>query len=134
MAIRLHPNAGTLCVHVGARRLPGTLRVPTRASGLVIFAHGSGSSRLSPRNIQVADALHDVGFATLLFDLLRPEEELAENRAKVFDIPLLSERLMEAVHWADGQPLLRDLPIGLFGASTGRCGGSCRRCKNSAED
>jgi pimeloyl-ACP methyl ester carboxylesterase len=97
--------------------LNGTLHVPTRAFSLVVFVHGSGSSRFSPRNMTVANALHDRGMATLLFDLLSPAEE--QNRANVFDIPLLADRLVDAVRWVDGQPVLRNLPLGLFGASTG---------------
>ncbi|HEY7255728.1 MAG TPA: phosphoribosyltransferase family protein [Solirubrobacterales bacterium] len=95
----------------------GDLRLPESPSGLVIFAHGSGSSRLSPRNRMVADALNEAGFATLLFDLLTPEEEL--DRARVFDIPLLSERLLAVTRWAEGGEELRMLPISYFGASTG---------------
>jgi putative phosphoribosyl transferase len=98
-------------------RLAGDLRVPEGAAGLVVFAHGSGSSRLSPRNRQVAAALGEAGFATLLFDLLTPEEEL--DRAKVFDIALLGGRLLEATAWARGEAELEGLPIGYFGASTG---------------
>ncbi len=97
--------------------LPGTLRVPKEAYGLVAFAHGSGSSRLSPRNRVVASALSAQGIATLLFDLLSPAEEA--NRANVFDISLLADRLVDAVHWLEGQPSLERLPLGLFGASTG---------------
>jgi pimeloyl-ACP methyl ester carboxylesterase len=97
--------------------LPGTLQIPVNAGAIVAFAHGSGSSRYSPRNVAVADALNSQGIATLLFDLLTPEEET--DRANVFDIPLLAERLIEAVLWIKGEPLVRHLPIGLFGASTG---------------
>ena len=97
--------------------LAGDLWVPAGASALVIFAHGSGSSRLSPRNRAVAEALNEQGIATLLFDLLTPDEEL--NRANVFDIPLLGERLTVVVGWIDRQPELAGLPLGLFGASTG---------------
>ncbi len=97
--------------------LPGTLQCPERASSLVIFAHGSGSSRLSPRNIQVAQALNARGMATFLFDLLRPEEEA--DRANVFDIPLLAERLAGAVRWLDEEKETGGLHVGLFGASTG---------------
>ena len=106
-------------VHVGPLRLPGTLRIPQGAKSLVIFAHGSGSSRLSPRNVAVAESLNRRGIATLLFDLLKPGEEAANNRAKVFDIPLLAERLIDAVRWVDRATGLKDVPIGLFGASTG---------------
>lgn len=98
-------------------RLAGDLRLPEPATGLVIFAHGSGSSRLSPRNRQVAEALNEAGFGTLLFDLLSAEEEL--DRAKVFDIALLAERLLAVTRWAAGEEGLRHLPISYFGASTG---------------
>jgi putative phosphoribosyl transferase len=97
--------------------LVGDLRVPPEPRGIVLFAHGSGSSRLSPRNIAVADTLHSQGFATLLLDLLTPEE--AKDRRNVFDIPLLAERLVETALWISGEPDLADLPLGLFGASTG---------------
>jgi putative phosphoribosyl transferase len=98
-------------------RLAGDLRIPEPADGLVIFAHGSGSSRLSPRNRQVAEALNQAGFATLLFDLLTTEEEL--DRAKVFDIELLADRLLAVTRWVQGEAELGGLPIGYFGASTG---------------
>jgi putative phosphoribosyl transferase len=97
--------------------LDGTLNVPTASHSLVVFVHGSGSSRFSPRNTAVAKALNDHGIATLLFDLLTPAEE--QQRANVFDIPLLADRLIHAVHWVDCQPSLQTLPLGLFGASTG---------------
>ena len=97
--------------------LPGTLRVPVRADAIVVFAHGSGSSRFSPRNVAVAKALNAKRMATLLFDLLTPDEEV--DRANVFDIRLLAERLLAAVRWLDREPLLGALPLGLFGASTG---------------
>ena len=98
-------------------RLAGDLRLPEPTAGLVIFAHGSGSSRLSPRNRQVAEALNEAGFATLLFDLLTTEEEL--DRANVFDIGLLAERLLAVTRWSEGEEELRRLPISYFGASTG---------------
>lgn len=98
-------------------RLFGDLWIPARASSLVVFAHGSGSSRLSPRNVAVAGALNQQGIATLLFDLLTHDEEL--DRANVFDIPLLAERLIDVVGWLDRQPNLTDFRLGLFGASTG---------------
>lgn len=104
-------------VEVGKLLLPGILRMPDATQALIVFAHGSGSSRLSPRNTAVAEALNGYGMATLLFDLLTPAEE--GDRANVFDIPLLAGRLVEAVHWIDGQPGLARLPLGLFGASTG---------------
>jgi putative phosphoribosyl transferase len=98
-------------------RLAGDLRLPEPAAGLVIFAHGSGSSRLSPRNRQVAESLNESGFATLLFDLLTPEEEL--DRANVFDIGLLAARLLAVTEWVQAEADLGDLSIGYFGASTG---------------
>lgn len=104
-------------VVVGPLGLAGTLNLPASPSTLVVFAHGSGSSRFSPRNMTVASALNKQGMATLLFDLLTPDEE--PDRANVFDIPLLAERLVDVVHWIDRQPELARLPVGLFGASTG---------------
>lgn len=97
--------------------LPGTLTLPPRTKGLVLFAHGSGSSRMSPRNTAVARALNARGFATLLFDLLTPREE--RDRRNVFDITLLAARLSEAVAWAKADADTAALPLGLFGASTG---------------
>jgi pimeloyl-ACP methyl ester carboxylesterase len=97
--------------------LAGTLTVPADAFAVVAFVHGSGSSRLSPRNVAVATALNRRGIATLLFDLLTAEEEA--NRANVFDIPLLADRLADAVRWLDRDRAMARLPLGLFGASTG---------------
>jgi putative phosphoribosyl transferase len=99
------------------RRLRGDLVVPPGARGLVIFGHGSGSSRHSPRNVEVAATLNARGLATLLFDLLTPDE--ATDRRNVFDIGLLGSRLAQAVSWAEGSDAVRGLPVGLFGASTG---------------
>lgn len=97
--------------------LKGILHVPHHARGLVLFAHGSGSGRFSPRNQFVAGELQKAGIATLLFDLL--DEDEAEDRAKVFDIDLLSERLNYAASWTEKQPEVANLPLGFFGASTG---------------
>jgi dienelactone hydrolase len=97
--------------------LAGSLISSEHPSGIVIFAHGSGSSRLSPRNREVALALVDSGMATLLFDLLTDAE--ARDRTNVFDIGLLASRLVAAIDWVRAQPELARLPIGLFGASTG---------------
>lgn len=97
--------------------LSATLRQPDEAKGLIVFAHGSGSSRLSPRNVAVAEVLGERGFATLLFDLLTEVEE--GDRRNVFDIPLLADRLLDAVRWIEGESGLSELPLGLFGASTG---------------
>ncbi len=112
------PSERAVEIDVGpALRLNGDLRLPDAAGGLVIFAHGSGSSRLSSRNRQVAESLNQAGFATLLFDLLTTEEEL--DRANVFDIGLLAERLLSVTRWAEEEEGLGRLPIGYFGASTG---------------
>jgi len=97
--------------------LPGTLRVPAGPAAIVVFAHGSGSSRLSSRNRSVAERLGAQGLATLLFDLLTEEE--ASERANVFDLELLSGRLLAAARWVDEQEGLAGLPLGFFGASTG---------------
>ena len=107
----------------GQARVAGDLVVPDPAHGLVIFAHGSGSSRHSPRNRQVARALNERGLATLLLDLLTVEEE--SDRANVFDIELLAARLVAATRWARTEPQLGQLPIGYFGASTGAGAALC---------
>jgi putative phosphoribosyl transferase len=105
-------------IPIGAgAELAGDLALPKTARGLVIFAHGSGSSRHSPRNRLVARALNERLFATLLLDLLTPEEE--RNRANVFDIPLLAARLVAATNWAAQRSQLAVLRAGYFGASTG---------------
>jgi len=103
-------------VSIAPLGLPGTLVHPAAGQGVVLFAHGSGSSRLSPRNRLVAERLQRSGLGTLLFDLLQPEE--ADNRTNVFDISLLAERLALATDWVCSQEL-RDVPVGYFGASTG---------------
>lgn len=97
--------------------MSGDLIVPEAARGLVVFVHGSGSGRHSPRNRYVAGALNEAGLGTLLFDLLTPEEEA--DRSNVFDIGLLAERLLERTAWVREQPDAAGLPIGYFGASTG---------------
>ncbi|WP_347951962.1 phosphoribosyltransferase family protein [Bradyrhizobium sp. SSUT77] len=104
-------------VSIGPHRLAAILGVPNVATGIVIFAHGSGSGRTSPRNNQVAAGLRKAGLATLLLDLLTIEEE--RNRRNVFDIGLLASRLAEAAEWTRNQPELGSLPFGYFGASTG---------------
>jgi dienelactone hydrolase len=110
-------------VHISAGRatLAGNLNIPVSATALVLFAHGSGSSRHSPRNQFVARTLNDTGLATLLFDLLTPEEELVDTRTAElrFDIDLLAKRLVHATTWAKRQEQTRDLRIGYFGSSTG---------------
>jgi putative phosphoribosyl transferase len=102
---------------VGAARLPGALTVPASAKAVVVFAHGSGSGRHSPRNAFVARVLQEAGFAALLFDLL--EEAEAADRENVFDIDLLAERLLGATAWLRAQPVMRDLLVCYLGASTG---------------
>jgi putative phosphoribosyl transferase len=104
-------------VHIPPHGLAGTLRVPCEAKAMVVFVHGSGSSRFSPRNVTVAEALSKAGCATLLFDLLTADE--AAERQNIFDIRLLAQRLVDAVLWIDGDPLWARRKLGLFGASTG---------------
>jgi putative phosphoribosyl transferase len=104
-------------IAVGSVGLPGSMEIPAGALGVVVFAHGSGSSRLSPRNLAVARALNERGLGTLLFDLLTPDE--AGDRANVFDIGLLADRLTAAVAWLGGQDDASRLRRELFGASTG---------------
>ncbi|HEX9689057.1 MAG TPA: dienelactone hydrolase family protein [Thermoanaerobaculia bacterium] len=108
-------------VRAGIVTLTGNLVVPDGASGVVLFAHGSGSSRLSPRNRSVARRLSERGLATLLIDLLTPEEERVDIQTAHlrFDIDLLADRLAGAKEWLTEQPNTRDLRIGYFGASTG---------------
>jgi dienelactone hydrolase len=105
----------------GTLPLEGNLDLPRDARGLVVFAHGSGSSRNSPRNRYVAEMLHEAGFATLLFDLLTNEEEAVDRHTAElrFDIPFLTNRLLQVTEWVKGQSRLQKLRIGYFGASTG---------------
>jgi pimeloyl-ACP methyl ester carboxylesterase len=114
-------GARSVDVACGAVTLKGDLTVPEDATGLVAFAHGSGSSRLSPRNRYVAGVLQDGGLATLLFDLLTPEEEEIDLRTRQlrFDIPLLAHRLVGATDWLTRDEDAGHLPLGYFGASTG---------------
>jgi dienelactone hydrolase len=108
-------------VHAEDVRLDGNLAIPTGAEGIVVFAHGSGSSRLSPRNRCVAESLREEGLATLLFDLLTSDEDEADrlSRHLRFDVDLLAKRLVGATDWLREQPDTRDLSLGYFGASTG---------------
>lgn len=115
--------------------LQGLVCVPEGARGIVVFAHGSGSSRLSPRNQEVASVLQHVGLATLLFDLLTADEHAhdlltAEYR---FDIPLLARRLAGALDWLRTQPALASLSVGLFGASTGAAAALCAAAERPEE-
>lgn len=108
-------------MRAGSVVLSADLRIPDGARGLVAFAHGSGSGRKSSRNRAVAASLNQAGFATLLLDLLSAREEEVDSMTAEFrfNIPLLADRMVEAVDWVKGSPQLRSLPIGLFGASTG---------------
>jgi len=108
-------------IQAGHAILSGNLHIPEGATALVLFAHGSGSSRHSPRNQFVARTLNDAGLATLLFDLLTQKEEAIDTQTRElrFDIHLLAERLLHATKWAKRQEQTRDLGIGYFGSSTG---------------
>src|SRR4051812_31608425 len=108
-------------IPAGRVRLEGNLELPEHAQGIVVFAHGSGSSRHSPRNKFVASVLREGGLATLLLDLLSDDEEaidLQTTRLR-FDIMLLAERVLQAMHWLGELPATSEMPIGLFGSSTG---------------
>lgn len=108
-------------IRAGRAVLPGNLNIPKDATALVLFAHGSGSSRHSPRNQFVARTLNEAGLATLLFDLLTPEEETIDmqTREHRFNIQLLAERLVEATKWTGQQEQASNLRTGYFGSSTG---------------
>jgi dienelactone hydrolase len=108
-------------IKAGAALIDGDLTSPQRAVGLVVFAHGSGSSRFSTRNRAVAQTLEGGGFATLLLDLLTREEEAIDLRTREyrFDIDRLAHRVVDAIDWAAGESDISDLPIACFGASTG---------------
>jgi putative phosphoribosyl transferase len=112
---------GAVCIPVDAARLSGELEIPVAGRGVVLFAHGSGSSRHSPRNQFVARVIRESGSGTLLFDLLTDEEELEDRiTARLrFDIGLLARRLVHVTRWLLAQPTARDLGIGFFGSSTG---------------
>lgn len=114
-----HEQAITIALDTIA--LQGNLFLPKNSNALIIFAHGSGSGRLSPRNRHVAKQLNQANFGTLLFDLLTAEEEIIDNvTAELrFDIPLLAKRLVAVTDWICHQSLLKNYPIGYFGASTG---------------
>jgi dienelactone hydrolase len=114
-------HAAEVVIEIGSICLPGNLVVPAGAEAIVLFAHGSGSSRRSSRNRAVATALHDAGLGTLLFDLLSDEEEAVDARTAElrFDIHLLAERLLGATRWVEAADNLSDLRVGYFGASTG---------------
>lgn len=117
----------SILIEANAVVLPGLVDIPDDARGLVLFAHGSGSSRFSPRNNYVAQALREAHVGTLLFDLLTAEEERLdeETRDLRFDILLLTRRLVAATHWAQARPELSHLALGYFGASTGAAAALC---------
>jgi len=117
VAPRKTKNERVVQIAVGRDGLEGNLVMPAGVSGMVLFAHGSGSGRFSPRNQLVAQCLVEAGLGTLLIDLLTEEE--AEDREKVFDIDLLAGRLQLAADWLRWDPETATLPLGLFGASTG---------------
>lgn len=124
-------------VPAGEAQLSGHLDRPEGAPGVVVFAHGSGSSRFSPRNQQVAAHLQKAGLATLLFDLLTPDEEILDrqSRAYRFDIELLAQRLVHATDWLENYEATADLKLGYFGASTGAAAAlmaAARRPKRTA--
>jgi len=111
----------SVTVPAGSVALEGTFALPVGADGIILIAHGSGSSRHSPRNRYVAEELHFAGFGTLLLDLLTPAEEAIDERTRElrFDIGLLADRLVAAMQWLSTEAGTRTLPLGLFGASTG---------------
>src|SRR5262245_33901079 len=110
-----------MSLSVDGSTIHGDLTVPADATGIVVFAHGSGSSRHSPRNRRVAAALVERGLGTLLLDLLTSQEEALDDRTTElrFDIPFLAQRVVTAIDWVVGEPRIGDLPLGSFGASTG---------------
>jgi pimeloyl-ACP methyl ester carboxylesterase len=124
---RFAPRTGARPIEAAVRlptrggELAGDLRVPGGARGVVVFAHGSGSGRRSPRNVAVAESLHEAGLGTLLFDLLTEAEEVEDSvtRRLRFDVALLAQRLSDALLWVERERSLRGLAVGLFGASTG---------------
>jgi dienelactone hydrolase len=111
----------TVLIPAATARLQGNLRIPQGADGIVVFAHGSGSGRHSPRNRFVADAIVNAGLGTLLIDLLTQEEEMIDLQTGElrFDIPLLAERLGGVTDWLAAEPSAADMAVGYFGASTG---------------
>jgi putative phosphoribosyl transferase len=115
--ISIGKNEKEVSIIAGTVRLQGILGLPSHALGVVVFAHGSGSGRFSPRNNFVARVLQNAGIATLLVDLLEESEDW--DRQKVFDIDLLTNRLLANAHWLRQQPETRGLMLGYFGASTG---------------
>jgi pimeloyl-ACP methyl ester carboxylesterase len=114
-------------INIGTIVLMGNLRISDKDKGMIIFSHGSGSSRMSSRNNFVADLLLKKGFSSLLFDLLTPEEDREyDNR---FNITLLTKRLVDITKWIHYKPIAQELPIGYFGASTGAASTLCAASK-----
>ena len=128
-------DAHGITIQADSTTLEATLEVPPGASGMVVFAHGSGSSRFSPRNGHVAAVLRAGGLATLLLDLLTPAEEQVDLRTRHirFDIERLTDRLVGTIDWLGSQDPLSDLPIGLFGASTGAAAALAAASERPAE-
>lgn len=110
-----------ITIPINAHFLEGILNIPSHCQGIVIFAHGSGSSRYSKRNQSFANYFNDHKLATLLFDLLTPDEEMIDEYSREFrfNIPMLAERILLATNWLLQEPITKSLPIGYFGASTG---------------
>ncbi len=123
--------SGHEAVQIGPMRLAGNFERASPSAGVVVFAHGSGSSRLSPRNRYVAEVLHGHGLGTLLFDLLTDAESI--DRRLVFDIPLLAERLEQALDWLGSRQESGRPRVGLFGASTGAAAALCAAAERPAE-
>ena len=121
LASRTQPRVREVHIFIDRITLEGSLSLPEEAKGIVVFAHGSGSSRHSPRNRFVAGVLQNAGFATLLMDLLTAEEEVLVDRTAElrFDIDLLARRLIDATWWLQDQSDTARLPVGYFGATTG---------------
>lgn len=119
--LQAHNNDSLVSITAGSVQLTGNLVIPTNAQGIVLFAHGSGSSRLSPRNRYVAEVLQSAGLATLLFDLLTANEDVIDQRTRHlrFDMGLLTARLIGVTDWVLQNPTTHALKIGYFGASTG---------------
>ena len=128
-------EGNTVKIPVAKATIEGNLSMPPAAKGVVLFAHGSGSSRFSPRNQYVAKVLNKAGFATLLFDLLTAEEEEIDMRTGQFrfDINMLAQRLIDATLWLRKNPTTRDLAFGYFGASTGAAAALIAAAKLPAE-
>lgn len=133
--VKIIEGGNTVKIPVGGAIIEGNLVVPPSAKGVVLFAHGSGSSRFSPRNQYVAKVLNKAGLATLLIDLLTKEEEETDMRTGHFrfDIDLLSQRLIVATEWLRKNPITKDLVFGYFGASTGAAAALIAAAKLPAE-